>query len=318
MRRYRLVIAVAVAAAAVAIPTSASATTTLIAPERLRVTNVTATQISFAWSQNTTGAVGTIRAQIFQDGTLVATTPLVRYTASGLTPGATYSFHMVAADSVGNTSPPTRTITVTTRGPGIIPPGPSDLRATEVSPARVMLAFQQPDDSWDISTYQVFDGTTLVASIYASSWFGIPMVTLPLRELTPGSAHSYRVQATRPGFGVSASSNILAVTLPARTDTAAPSTPADLIARRGAYACFSVRLTWTQSSDNQDAQAALDYEVRVNGTLETWVRGVGSAPIGIVPVGTNVISVRAVDSSGNASAAATATFVRDPSCTDEA
>ncbi len=51
--------------------------------------------------------------------------------------------------------------------------------------------------------------------------------------------------------------------------------------------------------------------------FETWVRGAGTAGISMVPFGTNVISVRSVDSSGNLSAAATGTFVRHPSCTDE-
>jgi hypothetical protein len=317
MRLYRVALALAVVVTAVVVPSSASAAVALFSPERVRVTNVTATQISFAWSQNTTGAVGTIRARVFQDGVLVSTTPLVRYTASGLAPGVTYTFHMVAVDGVGNTSPPTRTFTITTRGPGVTPPGPSDLLATEVSPARVVIAFRQPDDNWDISTYEIFDGPTLVTWIYASSWSGIPTVTLAFREQTPGSAHSYWVRGTRPEFGVSPQSNTLSVTLPARTDTTAPTAPSGLTARGAAYACFSVRLAWTQSSDNNDAQAALDYDVRVNGVREQWVQGAGTASIGIVPVGDNVISVSAVDSSGNSSTVATTIFVRKPSCTDE-
>jgi hypothetical protein len=79
-----------------------------------------------------------------------------------------------------------------------------------------------------------------------------------------------------------------------------------------------VNVAWAQSSDNNDPQAALDYDVRVNGVRELWVRGVGRASIDIVPVGTNLISVTAVDSSGNSSAAATTTFFRKSSCTDEA
>lgn len=317
MRLYRLAMAVAVAATAVAIPTSASAAVTLRAPERMRVTNVTATQISFAWSQNTLGAVGTVRARVFRDGVQVATTPLVRYTASGLVPGATYTFHVIASDGAGNTSPASRTLTVSTRGPGVAPPGPTDLSATEVSAGRVELSFRQPDDSWDVNGYEVFDGAAAVAWIPAFVWVGSANVTLQLRELVPGSAHAYRVQAVRSGFGVSASSNTVEVTLPARTDIAAPSTPGDLTVREAVYACFNLNLKWSQSSDNTDAQAALDYEVLVNGVRDSWVRGTGSAAIGIIPIGTNVISVRAVDSSGNASTAATATFVRDPSCSDE-
>jgi Fibronectin type III domain len=316
MRLHRIAMVVAVAATAVAIPTPVPAAVTLVAPERVRVTNVTATQISFAWSQNTSGAVGTVRARIFQDGTHVATTPLVRYTASGLTPGATYTFQVIAADGVGSTSPASRTLIVTTRGPGVVPPGPSNLTA-QVSATRVDLAFRQPDDSWDVGGYEVFDGANRVAFVYAGTWIGFGTVAVALRELAPGTSHEYRVQALRSGFGVSPSSNTVAATLPAKTDTTAPSTPGDLLVRGAAYACFSVNVVWTQSSDDTDAQAALDYEVLVNGVRETWVRGAGTAGISMVPVGTNVISVRAVDSSGNTSAAAAGTFVRHPSCEDE-
>jgi hypothetical protein len=79
-----------------------------------------------------------------------------------------------------------------------------------------------------------------------------------------------------------------------------------------------VNVTWAQSSDNNDPQAALDFDLRLNGVRDFWVRGAGRASIGIVPVGTSVISVTAIDSSGNSSAAASTTFFRKSSCTDEA
>lgn len=318
MRLLRLAtVAVAVATTAVAVPTPASAAEILASPERLHITNVTATEVSFRWVQNVSGFVGQYRFRIFQNGGQVATIPLISYRASGLTPGATYTFHVVAADAVGNTSPASRALTITTRGPGVVPPGPSNLRTTEVSPARVAIAFTQPDDAWDISQYEVFDGSTRVAALYASGFRGLPTIEFPLRELAPGSAHSYWARAVRPGFGISPLSNTVAVTLPAKTDNVAPSVPAGLTVGRAAYACFSVAVHWTQSTDNSDAQPAIDYEVRVNGAREGWVRGAGAFEINTVPVGTNVITVNAVDSSGNASAVATGTFVRKPTCLDE-
>lgn len=322
MRLNRLAIgiagAVAVAATAVAIPTSASAAEILKSPERLHVTNVTATEVSFRWVQNVSGFIGQYRFRIFRNGSQVATIPLINYRASGLTPGATYTFHVVAADAVGNTSPASRTLTVTTRGPGVIPPGPTNLRTTEVAPSRVSIAFAQPDDAWDISQYEVFDGTTRVASLYASFFWGLPTIEFPLRELAPGSGHSYWARAVRPGFGNSPLSNTVGVTLPAKTDNVSPSVPTALIVKQATYACFTVNVTWAQSSDDTDSQPAIDYDVRVNGVREGWVRGAGTFQIGIIPVGTNVVTVNAVDSSGNASAVATGTYVRNPSCTDDA
>ncbi|RJL30013.1 fibronectin type III domain-containing protein [Bailinhaonella thermotolerans] len=318
MARRTLSIAIALSSAAAIAgssftPATASA---LSAPERLRVSHVTATEIAFHWSQNTGGSAGTVRARVFQNGAQVATTPLVRHTASGLVPGATYSFHVVAFDAAGNTSPPSRTITVTTRGPGVVPPGPANLRATEVAAARAGLAFDQPDDAWDIGHYEVFDGTARIASVPASSFFAVPTVTLDVRGLAPESSHEYSVRAVRPS-GPSPASNPLTVRTLARTDLRPPSAPTGLTARAATYPCFSPRLTWTQSVDDRDPRAAIDYEVLVGGTHDQWVRGAGAAVVAEVPVGVSTIGVRAVDSSGNASALATTTFTREPSCTDD-
>lgn len=284
-------------------------------PDRLHVTNVTATEISFRWVQNV--AEGPVRARVYQDGVLVFTTRLLDYTATNLAPGRTYSFYLVAADDAGNTSAPTRTLTITTRGPGVVPAGPTDLRTTEVAPTRVSLAWKQPDDSFDVSVYELLDGAAVLSTVYASNWWGIPVITLPLRELVPGSAHAYSVRAIRPGLGASTPTNTVAVTTPARTDTSAPSTPAGFEAHRGGYACFSVRLIWQQSTDNADPQPALDYRVELNGAFYSWVRGTGNASIDTVPFGTSTITVRAVDSSGNVSAAATDTVFRPARCLDE-
>ncbi|WP_157249997.1 fibronectin type III domain-containing protein [Nonomuraea typhae] len=306
------------AVTAVMLSPPGAAAVALSAPEPLRVDGVTATQISFHWSQNASGSVGVLRARVYQDGALATTTRLQRYTASGLVPGATYSFHVVAADDAGNTSPPSRTITITTRGPGVVPPGPANLRATEVASARVGLAFDQPDDSWDVGRYEVLDGGTVVASIPAGSFNGVPTINLALRGLSAQSSHAYTARAVRGAIGVSPSSNTLTLSTPARTDLVAPSAPTGLVAAMDRYACFSVVLTWTPSGDDADPPSAIDYEILVNGAHESWVRGAGTHTIGMVPVGNNTIEVRAVDSSGNASAAATATFPRPPDCTDDA
>ncbi|MFE0146447.1 fibronectin type III domain-containing protein [Nonomuraea sp. NPDC059007] len=317
LSRFAAILA-AVAVAAVMSSPPSTAAVALSAPEPLRVDTVSATQISFHWSQNTSGSVGILRGRVYQNGALVATTRLQRYTASGLVPGATYSFQVIAADDAGNTSPPSRTLTITTRGPGVVPPGPANLRATEVASARVGLAFEQPDDSWDISYYEVLDGGAVVATIPAGPFDGIETIGLAVRGLTAQSSHAYVARAVRGAIGVSPSSNTLTLDTLPRTDLAAPSAPTGLVAKTARYACFTVDLTWNQSSDNADPQPAIDYEVLVNGTHDGWVRGAGAYTIGIVPVGDNTIAVRAVDSSGNASAAATTTFVRSPSCGDDA
>jgi hypothetical protein len=187
-----------------------------------------------------------------------------------------------------------------------------------VSAARIDLAFDQPDDSWDVDRYELFDGSAPIASIPAVSWSGIPTVTLPLRGLSPQSSHTYSVRAIRQTSGASPSSGPLTLTTLPRTDLEAPSAPTAFTARTARYACFTVTLTWTPSSDDTDPRSAIDYEILVNDAHDHWARGLGTTTIGMIPVGDNTITIRAVDSSGNASAPATTTFVRDPSCTDDA
>ncbi|MGW3349136.1 fibronectin type III domain-containing protein [Nonomuraea rubra] len=309
-----LAIAAALAITGLCLPPPATATAALLAPEAMRVTNVTATQIAFHWSQNVGGAVGTVRNEVYRNGVKVGGGPLLSHTSSGLVPAQTYSFHVIAYDEAGNTSPPSRTLTVTTRGPGVVPPGPANLRVTRLDPTRVDLTFDQPDDNWDIYGYEIFDGTVSVSRTYG--WFGQPTVLRGLRELAPESAHAYSVRALRQEFGASAPSNTVTVTTPRRTDLQAPSVPAGLTARRDAYACHSVRVTWTQSTDDTDPQPAIDYDIFVNGTREAWVRGVGSYIVFTVPMGASTIGVRAVDGSGNVSGTATATFTRPSTCVD--
>jgi hypothetical protein len=303
----------ALATATFGVPAPAAAAPS--APERLHTTSVTATSVSLSWLQNM--GTQTMRARVYQNGVLAATTPLIRYTATGLVPGATYSFHVVAVDAAGHTSAPSRTVTITTRGAGVVPPGATDLRAVEITPARVTLAWQQPDDSWDIASYQVFDGATQIGYVSAYPVRGIPTVSFMVRELAPGSRHSYTVRAFRHEIGSAPPSNPVNAALPGQTDVDAPSVPADFSVRRAVYSCFAVNMTWGQSTDNVDAQAAIDYQVFVNGVFYVWMRGTGATFKGDMAFGLSTITIRSVDSSGNASASASATFFRPDWCTDD-
>jgi hypothetical protein len=304
----------ALAITALLLPSPATATAALIAPQALRVTSVTATQIAFHWSQNVSGAVGTVRNKVYRNGAQVGGSTLLSHTSSGLVPGESYSFHIVAVDDAGSTSPPSRTITVTTRGPGVVPPGPANLRITRLDSTRVDVTFDQPDDNWDVDGYEIFDGTASIAKVYG--WFGDPAVLRGFRDLAPESTHSYSVRALRQAFGASPPSNTVTVTTPPRTDLQAPSIPTGVTAKRDTDACHSVVVKWTQSTDNTEPQSAIDYDIFVNGTRDVWLRGVGSYIIFTVPVGTNTIGVRAVDGSGNPSETATTTFTRPATCVD--
>ncbi|TDC48507.1 hypothetical protein E1212_21080 [Jiangella ureilytica] len=312
--RRRLIALAAGLAAAVSLaltgPATATAGSAPPTPFNFYVNNVTATQVSMQWSPG--HLTEPTRWRVYQNDVLVTTSLGSAYVARHLVPGQTYSYRIVAVDGSGDVAAPTRTITVTTRGPGVQPGAPSGLRATEVAPARVALEFDRPGDEFDVWAYQVFDGTALVGT--AAAPFAQPTATVTIRRLAPGSAHTYTVRALRSS-GLSAPSNALAVTTPTTTDAAPPTAPAGLTGRIVHYTCDNAALAWTPSTDAVDAAAGLDYEVFGNGRLISAVRGTGSATVWLPDLGANTITVRAVDSSGNASAFSNAiTLTVDPAC----
>lgn len=300
------------AALAAAIGSSPSAiaapdTTPPPTPTGFLINGMTDTTVSMQWSPGYLTEPTSWR--VYRNAVQVHAGASSAYPDRNLTPGATYSYFVVAYDAAGNTSPPTRTITVTTRGPGVLPGAPTNLRVKAVSPARVTLEFDRPGDEFDVSQYRVYDGATQVATGDRYPYAGAS-TTVEIRGLVPGTAHTFTVRADRFGLGLSTPSNTLAVTLPGTTDAQPPSVPTGLAAVESSYACDFADLSWTQSTDNVDPQSAIDYEVSTDGVFNHYVRGTGRSPLVHFPShGVHTITVRAVDSSGNASApGGTATF----------
>src|SRR5690606_18816290 len=142
-----------------------------------------------------------------------------------------------------------------------------------------------------------------------------PTATVAVRGLAPGSTHTFTVRAVRSS-GLSAPSEPLVVTTPTTTDTTAPSVPTGLTGELAPYTCDLADLSWRESTDDRDAPADLDYEVLVDGVVASVVRGTGEAfSVPLRTVGDHHVVVRAVDSSGNASAVSAAiTLTVDPNC----
>lgn len=281
-------------------------------PLNILVTNVSATSVSLQWTPGY--LTEPTHWRVYRNGTLAATRYGSAYTATGLTPGATYSFYVVAVHDDGAVSAPTRTVTVTTRGPGVAPGAPADPRALEVDPARVTIEFDRPDDEFDVWSYRVFDGDELVATV-GKTPYAHPTAVVTVRGLAPGSTHTFTVRALRSS-GLSAPSDPLVVTTPTSTDTTAPSVPTGLTGELAPYTCDWADLSWRESTDDRDAPADIDYEVLVDGTVASVVRGTGEAfSVPLRTTGAHSVAVRAVDSSGNASATSAAiTLTVDPNC----
>src|SRR6185503_16103632 len=96
-------------------------------------------------------------------------------------------------------------------------------------------------------------------------------------------------------------------TLPVNPDdTTPPSVPANVFAY--SFGDLEMSLSWTQSTDNFDAQANIRYDVYVNGRFEDVVFGSGGPRVIYGDSGHNLIEVFATDTAGNTSAAGTFTI----------
>jgi hypothetical protein len=71
---------------------------------------------------------------------------------------------------------------------------------------------------------------------------------------------------------------------------------------------LEMQLSWTQSTDNFDAQVNIRYDVYVNGRFEDVVFGSGGPRVIYGDFGDNLIEVFATDTAGNTSAAGTFTI----------
>jgi chitodextrinase len=280
------------APAATAAPRPPRDTTPPTTPTNLRVVSATDDSLTLAWNASTDNS-GSIHHYEVAPGSWHpgnSTTKVIGF----LVPSYTQTYRVRAVDASGNESPQSAPLTATTAPDVIAPTTPGTPRLTAVvSPSSVTLAWDRSSDRWSFS-YEILDGSAVIARSSSNS--------TRLRKLTPGSTLSLRVRARDNAGNVSGLSAPLTVTLPASGDTAAPSAPSGLTAEDLDDFCGSVILRWGQSTDNADAQSALEYELYRNGVFFDLVTGTGIAGV-YAGDGTSTWTVVAVDRSGNGSAA---------------
>jgi hypothetical protein len=144
------------------------------------------------------------------------------------------------------------------------------------------------------STYRVFSDGTLVSSENLQRRGGRAVSVLRLAAAT---THSFTVVAVDPSGNASAPSGTVTADTQANTDTTGPTAPGNLSAFDFGWETW---LSWDQPTDDVDPQAAIRYEIRVNGVLD----GAQNATDRWITYGTqatNTYSVQAIDSAGNRS-----------------
>jgi hypothetical protein len=277
-------------------------------PADFRVTAVTQTSVSFAWSPSTDD-VGVRSYSLWGDGlggVVGVPHPTTTGTVTGLRPGQTVDFRVAAYDGVdvsGYAGP----LTVTTLADTVAPSTPTGLAVLAVDGAKVQLRWNAATDDVGPVRYRVVvDGvvTPNAVSTIAPGTFPVPpSAGAWVRQLDPGP-HQFAVQAVDGAGNASAVTGAVGATVAPDADTTAPTTPT-LLSLSGGGTSFcpeELWIRWTASTDDVTPATGIEYEVRVNGVINEVATGATRTVAYTDVRGANTVTIVAVDRAGNASA----------------
>jgi chitodextrinase len=281
------------AALTLALPASAAAALT---KPTLRVTAKSQTTISVAW----TAPRDAVRYEVnlWQGGAPVPVPKTqTSFTFTGLRPNGQYYAWVVAFDARGNKAFSNQ-VTVVTDADRTPPSTPANVRVTGTTASKVSVAWDASSDDAGIAEYQLALSPSQGNTLWTSP------TSVDIVGLAPSTTFTIAVRARDFGYNLSPFSAPVSATTLASTDTTPPSAPTNLRVD-DADGCGEVGLSWTQSTDDQDPQAALRYEVLINGAPDP----LGQFPLGVgrwitygVVDGAYTFVLRATDSAGNVSA----------------
>ena len=267
-------------------------------PGNLHVTAKTLTSVSMAWNASTDNSGEfSYNVRLWGDPSVV-TLPKEQtsYTWTGLRPGVQYYFWVEAVDGSGNKSTSDLLVVETVRD--TTPPSPpGNLHVETVTASQVSLSWDaSTDDSGIIDLYQVTVSTVAGNVVFSGA------TSATVVGLAPTTTYTFTVRARDAGWNFSPLSNAATATTEASTDVTPPSAPTNL--RVSDQHNCEIMVRWTQSTDDQDPQAAIRYRLVDNGVPDpnfSFVIGTDRWPsYGFE--GTNTWVLYAVDSAGNISA----------------
>jgi chitodextrinase len=272
------------------------------APTNLRVTSLSQTSVTLAWDPSTDNS-GSFSYSVSKDGQGF-TVPQTRtsFTIDWLSAGRTYTFYVTAVDGSLNTSGTSNILTVTTPPDTAAPPAPA-LTGLVRGPSQVRLEWNRvEDDTSTFVTYRIFANGAQVTQHL--NWYG--ETTVVLRHLSPSTTYAFTVKALDQDEN-SSTSNAVTLTTEATSDVTPPSAPTN-VRIVGSFGCPEFFVGWTQSTDDTDAQSAIEYEIYVNGVLSPLPvsAGVDEDFVYATASGANAFTVKAVDRAGNTSQASNA------------
>jgi Zn-dependent metalloprotease/chitodextrinase len=180
-------------------------TTVPTAPTALTASGTTETTTSLTWTASTDN-VAVTGYNIYQGATLLGTTTATSYNVTGLIGATTYSFSVKAKDAAANLSAVSNIVSVTTLTPvpDTTAPTVATLTASGTTTTTTNLSWSGATDNVGIIGYDVYQGTTLKASVTTT--------TYAVTGLTAATTYTYYVIAKDAAGNSSLNSNIVSVT----------------------------------------------------------------------------------------------------------
>lgn len=281
-------------------------------PTNLVVTAITESTVSLKWNPSTDNSgkfsyrvkVSWLHLPYNVEQFVLGTQ--TTHTVQSLAAFGNYSFAIYAVDGSGNRSGDSNLVTANTPGDTIPPSAPS-LQATTIAPSQVQLTWTKAVDnrpSYCCTYALTINGSPLTQHINAAL-APTGSLSVIIRHLTPGTAYTFRVTAIDYFRNSTASNNASAETWPS-IDTTPPTVPTNLHVISLDNSGGEAWLGWTQSTDNTDAQNNIEYEIYVNGVLSPLPVSAGVDFDFVYTLNglcENTFTVKAVDKSGNTSAA---------------
>jgi len=85
----------------------------ITAPTKLTAFNITETTLNLTWEASNSN-IGILEYYIYQDGSLIVSTPFTNYYVNNLKPSTKYNFHVIARDTEGNLSEASNPVNIAT------------------------------------------------------------------------------------------------------------------------------------------------------------------------------------------------------------
>jgi hypothetical protein len=293
---------------------------TLAGPSNLVLTNITETTASLSWKGASSKSSFSYKVRINNlnnsayNAVATVSQSQTTYTASYLSPNSNYQFVVYAEDSKGNKSADSNAASGHTLA-DTTPPTTPVLEATVLGPSQVQLTWTRSTDNV-ANNCCVFsfnmNGSALTQNLNnASAPAGKASVIV--RHIKPGTTNSFSVNVGDFSGNVATSNTVNAATPPSN-DTTPPSPPTNVHVYDSIAAC-ELYLGWTQAADETDSQDKIEYEIYVNGALSPLPVSAGVYFDFVYAFqGDNTFTVKAVDRSGNSSAASSPFKLYIPGC----